>query len=612
MDQGQINIAELRDEIADDRRLAWVRAVAGAEESSGRRLLFAQVTIGPQPEGWRSDNWIFEQCLFASGSMPVSEFGEVLQTEIGLRLLVGGVDANFELASGPCQWFRKPSLARYEERQLPWPTVLYALSFAERNLHAPPGFLVGEGDTPTFPLFSAAFGAYFFDDFRVTTTRNPQLGQLTICRIDQRGWIERVDQNGRHLAITLGGVGLSGSVLEFNSSEFRQSRRPRAAGQTIIELPSEACPPDAWVWLKQGPDWLDYRNLQRQGGYVSPGVAISDDAAAEVREVSQSAALPASSPASWLRARATEYAKRAMTEYVNSHYHDFFLFAGLGIELALKSRLAEVNLAFLAPDRVFASAIALSGASEDIRRLPPGTRTVGGQSALDRFVQLRPEAMWLKTGIAELLMHRNGEAHLGVIDATVRRRAFNSFLQGFTEVLDPDLEEFWSPHYEFVRATLDENAEQIQQAVTFKISQARERFRQIASLTPPQREAILALVGNQLADGTLDQSFVACPACESQAVALGSNEIEYDEPDFDKDGPSGGRILVQFAPGSMKCGVCGLVLESPDELFHAGVPVTWENEDEDVLSAYHQQEAELRQYADYEPTPDTEYFEDRS
>lgn len=269
MDQGLIDIDVLRDGLAGDERLAWVRAVAGPEVSGKRRLLFAQVTIGPQPEGWHSTNLLYEQCVFMSGSMAVSEFTELLRTDVELRLSLGSINADFDLADGPFQWLRKPSMAQYDERQLPWPTVLYTPSFAQRNVNTPPSFLVGEGDTPSFPLFSAAFGAFFFDDYRVTSTRNPQLGQLSIYLIDERGWIERVDQNGRRLAITLGGFDLPASVLEFNSSQFRESRRLIAAGPTIIELASEACPPDAWVWLKQGSDWLDYRNLQRWGSYVS-------------------------------------------------------------------------------------------------------------------------------------------------------------------------------------------------------------------------------------------------------------------------------------------------------------------------------------------------------
>lgn len=605
MDQGQIDLDGLRDVLATDDRVAWVRAVARPDESGKQVLLFAQATIGPQPEGWPTSNWSYEHCVFCSGGMPAREFCALLRAGTEISLSIGGVDTHFELANSAFPWHRKPSRAQYDEPPLSWPKVIYEPSFAERNVYAPPAYLVGDGDTPTFPLFGAAFGAYFSGDYRLTGARNPQLGELSVCVVDQRSWIDRVDQNGNRVAITLGGEGLAGTVLEFNSAEFRQTFRPDSPGQQIVELPSEASPPDAWVWLKRGANWLDYRNLQRWGGYVSPDVTMgSEEVVTEPSgTASRSDSVASSGPALWLRDRASEYAKRAMTEYVSSNLHDFFLFAGLGIELALKSQLAEENLAFLAPDGRFASAIALSNASDDIARLPSGTRTVGGRVALDRYVQLHSSASWLSSGIAELLALRNGEAHLGVIDSTLQRRAFNSFLQGFNTILDPDLEEFWAPHYEFVRATLDENAQQVQQVVTLKISQARERYRQIESLTPQQREAILALVVSHSSVDVLDDSPVLCPACGSQAVARGSNLMDYDEPDFGRDGPVGGRLWVQFSPDSLRCDVCGLVLENPEELFHAGVPNAWENEDEDVMSAFLEREAEVSQYADYDQIP---------
>ena len=605
MDQGQSDLQHLREELAGDDRLAWVRAVAGPEDSGKRKLLFAQITIGPQPESWSSSSWLYEQCVFCADSIPLSEIVEILKPEAESLLSVGGVDTYVELAGGSFQWFRKPSMAIYEEIQLPWPTVLYRPNFISRNLNAPAAFLVGEGGTPTFPLFSAAFGAFFLDDFRVTATRNPQLGELSICLVDQRGWIERVDQHNKRLAITLGGSGLAGCVLEFNSVGHHQILRPIEPGQAIVELPSVDLPADAWVWLKRGPDWLDYRNLQKWGGYVSPDVIVgSEGEEMALGRSPRGGTLAPSGTAAWLRKRATEYAKRAMTEYVRTNYHDFFLFAGLGIELALKSRLAEENAAFLAPDGRFAAAITLSNASEDVARLPSGTRTISGRVALDRFVQVHPSANWLSNGIAELLMHRNGEAHLGAIDVTLQRRAFNSFLKGFNVVLDPDLEEFWSPHYEFVRATLDDNTQQVRQVVTFKISQARERYSQIESLPPEQREAILAIVVSQISDHTLDEAPVECPACKSTAVAIGTNEVEFDQPDFDKNGPVGGRIRLNFTPESLTCVVCGLLLENPEELFHAGIQGSWENEDDDVIAAYRERESELWEYVDYDLSAD--------
>jgi hypothetical protein len=68
----------------------------------------------------------------------------------------------------------------------------------------------------------------------------------------------------------------------------------------------------------------------------------------------------------------------------------------------------------------------------------------------------------------------------------------------------------------------------------------------------------------------------------------------------------GGRLFVMFTPESLRCDVCALVLENPEELFHVGVEGSWENEDEDVIAMFREREAEIAQYADYEQILDDE------
>ena len=81
MDQGQSDLQHLREELTGDDRLAWVRAVAGPEDSGKRKLLFAQITIGPQPESWSSSSWswLYEQCVFCADSIPLSEIVQIFK-----------------------------------------------------------------------------------------------------------------------------------------------------------------------------------------------------------------------------------------------------------------------------------------------------------------------------------------------------------------------------------------------------------------------------------------------------------------------------------------------------------------------------------------------------
>ena len=118
---------------------------------------------------------------------------------------------------------------------------------------------------------------------------------------------------------------------------------------------------------------------------------------------------------------AASYATRALEAYVMDDLSDFVLFAGIAIEHAAKAKLARANPAFLA-GRDFRSAVALSRASDDVRKLPPGTKTVGAAEALSRAAALEPSLSSHLDAAQEVIALRNGEAHLGLGDENQRRR----------------------------------------------------------------------------------------------------------------------------------------------------------------------------------------------
>jgi hypothetical protein len=81
----------------------------------------------------------------------------------------------------------------------------------------------------------------------------------------------------------IGGRALGGAILELNGATHRHRARLARAGRISWPLPQGALD-DAWLWLKRGSDWLDYRSLSGWGGYQSPDVEIEapQDPAAEV------------------------------------------------------------------------------------------------------------------------------------------------------------------------------------------------------------------------------------------------------------------------------------------------------------------------------------------
>ena len=76
------------------------------------------------------------------------------------QLAIGSLQVLVALADTNVQWLRKSSLARYDELELPWPSTAYRVAMVDQtNLQPPDGYLIGEGDTPSFPTFGAAFKA---------------------------------------------------------------------------------------------------------------------------------------------------------------------------------------------------------------------------------------------------------------------------------------------------------------------------------------------------------------------------------------------------------------------------------------------------------------------
>jgi hypothetical protein len=533
VDQGQTDLEQFAHRVAATKHKVWVRAVGGppAERTP---ILFALVVVGPESDDWTSTVWHYEQCVFAAGVMSAQEFASLL-TSGPRQVTLGSVSFQLDLAPNQFGWQRKPSRALYDQCQFDWPSEIYTPGLAKQGaVQAPPGFLVGPGGTHSFPVFSTAFGAFFYNDFSVSGTQNPVLGQLSIRVLDDRGRIDGVDPTDAGVQVLLGGAGLAGTVLEFNSGTHREMKAITGPGPVTISVDPHEVPPDAWIWLKSGGVWLDYRNLQRWGASLSSDVHLDSPTEARNTVSDEPVALGG---VTGLAERAESYAHKALAAYVAGEYHDFFLFAGVAVELAVKNRLVAECPTFLAASRRFESSLELWKAGHSLHTLPSGIPTVAGTEAFDRLALMEPELGIFKSDAYELIGYRNGEAHLGIIDATLKNRAFVSFLNVVTAVFPVANDNFWDPHAQLVRVTLDNNAARVLRVVELKLSTAKQRFlASVGGLSEDVREAVIRVVSGRTVPLEEDQAAIECPACKSDAVATGTNTVEVGEPDFGKDG----------------------------------------------------------------------------
>lgn len=278
---------------------------------------------------------------------------------------------------------------------------------------------------------------------------------------------------------------------------------------------------------------------------------------------------------------AERYAKRALAAFVNEEDAEFALCAGIAVELAMKARLARENPVFVAPERNFPAVVALVRLGADVEKLPMGTHTATARQALERVEYLDPSFSAHSAGVRNLLLHRNGEAHLGLVDATRRRALGVSFFRAINGLLRVKADVFWAPHDRLVTALLDQEAETLKQAVEIKLAAARVRYEHLVGLVHFDAvEASAQVAAVALAS---DTSLVEqCPVCsEETAIAVGDNHEEVES-----DGGDWASWSVCLWTSSFRCLMCGLSLESPEEIQAAGLPEALDNPHADLADLW--------------------------
>jgi hypothetical protein len=256
---------------------AWVVLVGERAEASVAelRVLSGHVTAGPMPPGWKARAWPYRQCSFLAFGLDPEELA-ALFTGQETCLSRNGCQVRLQVRDGQFGWTRRPSEAQTDvQSRGPATTYTFTLSDVEFG-SLPSDFLVGTDDVPSFPAFSAAYEAFFHNDFRVTGSQNPVMGQLTLEVIDERGRIDTIAREGDVLSVAVSGTGVESMSLELNSASWRTQARVPSSESVRLDIPSGELPPDSWVWLKSEGEWVDYRSLQPWSGALSADVRVGN------------------------------------------------------------------------------------------------------------------------------------------------------------------------------------------------------------------------------------------------------------------------------------------------------------------------------------------------
>lgn len=275
MDTGTSDPAQLAEVLRANRRKIWVRALLGPAKGRTAPVIYLQALVGREPDGWQAEQRTYEACSFVSATVTSNALAAALEPSKVQELQLGRMTATLQVRDSGFQWRRHPGLARYDQLELKWPSVHYELPLEGAATQLTNDFLVGRRGTDSFHTASGAFSRFFFNDPRDPGNINFSLGKIDLRIVDDRAYFKSVRVRPASIRVVVGGRELRGCDLELSGSSDRAAVALDAAGAVTFPL-AAGLASDAWLWLKSGGQWLDYRSLGGWGAHYPADVHFEE------------------------------------------------------------------------------------------------------------------------------------------------------------------------------------------------------------------------------------------------------------------------------------------------------------------------------------------------
>lgn len=265
MNNEQIELAAVLKRLDVGGLRAHVRAVL--RRSGGIYVVhYLWALVGAEPPGWHSQTWRYRKLAFVSDDMPATDLMAALAPEGTITF--SGLTASCPAANEQAFGTQQPSFGRYGQPSLSVPTIDFTLHPVDRSdaSQLPHDMLVGT-DCPSFPSPDHAFRAFFHDDFSAASPSAPRddLALIRVAATD--AWLGHIRIDRTEMIVEIRGAEVRGTRLELSGSADRTEREIEAPGTIVIPL-TDGLPENAWLWVKRGTDWLDYRAFSPQ--YTPP------------------------------------------------------------------------------------------------------------------------------------------------------------------------------------------------------------------------------------------------------------------------------------------------------------------------------------------------------
>lgn len=266
MDTGRVDIKLLERELLTSAEQAFVRAIL-RRDGKEWQFHYLSALIGAEPPGWQEQAWEYEQIAFEACSIRAAELAALCSTTGGDVLSLGNRTVTTPPTQPDTQMTRRPSFARYDRPPLPWPVTDYEIPAVGSNGTNFPHETLVAAFGPSFPEPQSAWRAFSEGDFSLTGASGlPQPGSM-LRLASAGGRIGHVHVTPTQLSAEIKGDDLTGAILELNGTEGRSATELSGPGTVTFPLPG-GLPGSAWLWLKRGMSWLDYRSIEPGSGWT--------------------------------------------------------------------------------------------------------------------------------------------------------------------------------------------------------------------------------------------------------------------------------------------------------------------------------------------------------
>jgi len=288
---------------------------------------------------------------------------------------------------------------------------------------------------------------------------------------------------------------------------------------------------------------------------------------------------------------AKDFNEKALNYYIEKDYNHAIVNLAISAELLGKAFLSKIHPSLIVNDD-FDSLLHVCGAGKHSRKNPSNIRTIGAKKVYKRCLQILPELRNYEENLYLLADVRNGLVHLTGFEKEAINKVFLpycKYIKKILESIDTPLDDFFGEFTKLVNTSIKKSAKEIDIKVQCLLAKSKNDFKNKFKNTEKKvRKIIINTIVKSYVLEQYDEELIDCPSCNNLSATIsGSHEVVDWEADFDRDGePIGAYPVVVLYGDSLRCDVCGLRLNSSEEINAAGIESSVKLEDIDPSDFY--------------------------